>query len=124
MFRAVIAVFVSVCLIGCTSMKAVEVPASGAPQISVGDTVHVTTRTDTAYTLQITEISNTFMVGKDDAGRQSKIGFDQIKALEVKKSAAAKTAGAGLGAGVLVAVVLFVVGIIAFGKAMESSGKN
>lgn len=122
MFRAVIAFFVSLCLVGCTSMKAVEVPSSGAaPQFSVGDTIRVSTKAGAFHRFKVTDVSGNAVGGSDEAGRPVKVAFDQITSVQVEKRSAAKTAGAGVAAGVLILAVLFVVGIIAFGKAMKSS---
>ena len=123
MFRVIIAFFVSLCLVGCTSMKAVDVPSSGAaPQFSVGDTIRISTKEGASYKLKVTELSGNTVSGTDESGKRIKVAFDQIAAVQIEKRNVAKTAGAGIGAGLLIAAVLFVVGIIAFGKAIKSSG--
>lgn len=125
MFRAAMAVLLSVCLIGCTSMKTVERPAiSASEQVVIGDEVRVTTKVGKTYALEITEMADDAMTGRDDAGKLWKVPFDQIQTLEAEKISAGKTAG-GTFAGVgVVAVVLFVLGAIAFGKAIEDAGEN
>ena len=123
MFRALIAFFVSFCLVGCTSMKAVDVPTSGSvPQFAVGDTIRISTKAGASYTLKVTDVSKNSVSGTDDSGKRTKVAFDQIKAVEVERKSTGKTAGAGIGATLLVVAVLFVVGIIAFGKGIKSSG--
>lgn len=125
MFKSTVAIFLSVCLIGCTSMKAVETPTSATPaQVVAGDQVQVTTKAGKLYVLEITEVSDDAMLGRDEAGKLWKVPFDQIQTLEVEKISAAKTAGATFAGVGVVAVVLFVLGAIAFGKAIEEAGDN
>lgn len=125
MFKATVAVFLSACLIGCTSMKAVERPAVSAPsQIIVGDEVRVTTKAGKAYALEITEMADDAMIGRDDAGKLWKVPFEQIQTLEVEKLSAGKTAGATFAGVGVAAVALFVLGAIAFGKAIEDAGED
>lgn len=125
MFKATVAVLLSACLIGCTSMKAVERPTVAAPsQVVVGDEVRVTTKAGKIYALEVTEMAVDAMIGRDDAGKLWKLPFEQIQTLEVEKLSAGKTAGAtfaGLG---VAAVALYVLGAIAFGKAIEDASDD
>ena len=125
MFKATVAVLLSACLIGCTSMKAVERPTVAAPsQVVVGDEVRVMTKAGKTYAIEVTEMAVDAMIGRDDAGKLWKVPFEQIQTLEVEKLSAGKTAGAtfaGLG---VAAVALYVLGAIAFGKAIEDASDD
>ena len=123
MFRTLVALLVSFCLIGCTSMQAVAVPSPGTPpSFSVGDTVQITTKAGASHTLEVTEVLRNAVVGTDESNKRIKVAFDQITAVEVKKFNTGKTVGAGTGISLLVVAVLFVVGVFAFGQAFTSSG--
>lgn len=119
------ALVLSVCLVGCTSMKTVEAPATTAPsQVEKGDAVRVTTKAGHTYALEITAVSDTAMTGRDDTGKLWKVPFDQIQTLQVEQISAARTAGATAGGIGIVAVTLYVLGAIAFGKALDEWGEN
>lgn len=122
MFRTIVALMLSICLIGCTSMKAVEVPtATSTAQVEAGDKVRVTTKVGRVYALEISKMADDSMTGRDEAGKLWKVPFDQIQTIEVEKVNAGKTAGATFAGIGLAAIALFVLGTIAFGKAMEDS---
>lgn len=123
MFRALVALLISVCLVGCTSMKAVDVPTSSRPpDFSVGDTIQISTKSGASYKLKVTELAQSSVSGTDDSGKRMKVRFDQIATVQVEKLSTGKTAGAGLGFSLLIVGLLFVVGVVAYGQGLKPSG--
>lgn len=95
MTRLLLAVLISIGLIGCTTMKAVERPTPSTPnQVAVGDDVRVTTKVGKTYALKVMSVSETSMAGRDPAGKLWRVPFDQIQSLEVEQISGWKTAGA------------------------------
>ncbi len=118
MFRFLMAVLISINLIGCTTMKAVERPTpSTANEVIVGDDVRVTTKAGKTYELEVTAVAETSMTGREKTGKLWKVPFDQIQTLEVEKVSAAKSAGLGLA----VTVLLGIAAVIATGYALEKA---
>lgn len=123
MIRTIIVILLCICMLGCTSMQAVEGPVLAEPtQLSTGDSVQVTTKAGRSYELTVTELSNDAITGQDDDGKLWKVPFDQVRSLEIERFNTAKTAGATAAGLSLTAIVLIVLGTIAFGKAIESGG--
>ncbi len=112
MIKVAIVVFLSLSLISCTTMQAVEASKTENPyQIESGDDIILSTLKGDTFALEIRSVSEDALVGADSRGKLWKVPYRQIASLQVEKVDAAKTVGISVLAWVvIVAVVSAVVG--------------
>ncbi|SFF61179.1 hypothetical protein SAMN04488120_11245 [Fontimonas thermophila] len=122
LLRTAIVIVTAFCLAGCTTMRAVEAPASAlsasaktSDQVKVGDRVELYTRAGHFYALKVVSMDESSLVGRDENGKHWRVPFDQIERMQVQRIDALKTAGA-VGAGL---VVLWAAAIAAFAYAVK-----
>lgn len=102
----------SLCLIGCTTMKAVERPTPALhSQIEAGDDVVVTTRAGKIYSLKVIQVSNDALIGSDQAGKRWKVPYEQIQAMEARRISGWKTAGMTAAVVIAALATVLVVGL-------------
>ena len=111
MFRILVAIWVSISLVACTSLRPLPSGEAGQwrGQVHVGDDVSVAATNGKTYLLTLTEVDDQKIVGIGD-NKKVTIRYEQIQSLEVRKLSVAKTAGLSLGviAGVALAAIAFV----------------
>lgn len=115
MFKILVAFWVSISLVACTSLRPMPPGEAGQwrGQVHVGDDVSVAATNGKTYLLTLTEVDDQKIVGVGD-NKKVTIRYEQIKALEVRKVSALKTTGAVAGGIVALAAVALAVAIIAF----------
>ena len=115
MFRILIALWVSISLVACTSLRPLPQGEAGQwrGQVHVGDDVSVAATNGKTYLLTLTEVDDQKIVGVGD-NKKVTIRYEQIEKLEVRKLNALKTTGAVAGGIVAAAALVLAVVIIAF----------
>lgn len=110
--RIALAALISISLIGCSTMRAVERPTSTRhDQIAQADQVRITTKAGKAYSLKVVEVAGTAMIGRDEAGKLWKVPYEQIESIETKRTSGWKTAGATVAVVIATLAVLIVVAL-------------
>jgi hypothetical protein len=122
MFRTLIAVFTAIALVGCTSVQTMRSPSPQSVQKSVekGDNVVVHRRGGATYRLHVTSITDTYIIGDQPNGVSTQVPLAEIEGLETGEGDTAKTAG--LGAGIVVALVAVGALLIALGGRAIANG--
>lgn len=116
MFRLLVAAFASLSLLACTSMQTVRSTEKAALRktVKVGDEVQVDATNGKRYLLVLTVVDDEKIIGLGD-NKKVTIRYGQIKAMEVRKVSAGKTAGLTVGvvaASLLLVIALFATGVI------------
>lgn len=126
MLRLIVVLVSIVAFTGCSTMRSINVTASpnALEDVRVGDQVLIRTKAGQSFDLKLTAIGEDALTGRDETGKLWKVPVAQIEDMSVKRISPAKTGGAALVGIGLVAVVLFIIGAHALGKALESGPKS
>ncbi len=126
MWRVIVALVSTMALIGCTTMKPLDVtrPASIGASVEVGDRVWIRTRAGQSLDLKVTAKSHDALTGRDAAGKHWKVPFDQIDEISAQKISGWKTAAASTLGVALVAAILLMVSVVAVSRAIEDSSRS
>ncbi len=75
----------AICVIGCTTMRPIDVPnAPETPALHVGDKVHIVAKDGRMYTLEITAIERDGFRGKNDRG-EGRLRYADVKSIQVEQ---------------------------------------
>jgi hypothetical protein len=94
-FKVALSFLLSVCLIGCTTMRTVQSinPADIGTTIKPGDQVHVIVKDGRTFDFEVAAVEKDMLIGK--ANKMTyKVGFSEIRTLQRAEHSHAKTAGA------------------------------
>ncbi|HEY0973301.1 MAG TPA: hypothetical protein VGE57_02265 [Solimonas sp.] len=123
--RLLLVALLSVSIVGCTSMRAIEPPVTSVPtQVKPGDDVIVRTLSGKTYELTVRSVDDTAFIGKAADGKSWKIPYAQIESMSLRKVDAVKTSGLTIAVLAVVFVGLMWLAGKALGDALEDGPKN
>ncbi len=97
----------------CTTLQPIYdfTPSKIRQQVHVGDRVLVVWRSGAEYDLTVISIDDDALHGRTDAGKQYKMAFEGIRAIEVEKTRGWQTA-TGFGAVLTVGLIAFLLALL------------
>lgn len=132
MFRYVVSVLVSACLLAsgaaCTTTRVMANPDANAvvEKVAVGDYVNISAKNGKRYAVEVTEVGGSYLRGTDpETGKHYRFPYAQIQAMSYDTIHGGKTAavaGATAGTALYVYVVLGI--LAAFAAIGDSFGES